>query len=102
VSAWQLAGKHGLRDGAAGDVHLGSDATETVVKRSALADYGLVYFATHGLVAGDVAGLGASGVALVGRFRGRHRLTTSMFAIMTADPKLAAPRRPCAKRCWPT
>jgi CHAT domain-containing protein len=49
---------------AAGDVHLGSDASETVVKRTALADFRVVYFATHGLVAGDVAGLGEPSLAL--------------------------------------
>jgi hypothetical protein len=37
---------------AAGDIHLGSDASEATVKRTALAGYGLV--------AGDVAGLGES------------------------------------------
>jgi CHAT domain-containing protein len=49
---------------ALGDIHLGSDASETVVKRTALADYRVVYFATHGLVAGDVAGLGEPSLAL--------------------------------------
>jgi CHAT domain-containing protein len=49
---------------AASDLHLGSDASETVVKRTALADYRVVYFATHGLVAGDVEGLGEPSLAL--------------------------------------
>jgi tetratricopeptide (TPR) repeat protein/CHAT domain-containing protein len=49
---------------AAGDLHLGSDASETTVKRTTLADYRVVYFATHGLVAGDVAGLGEPSLAL--------------------------------------
>jgi CHAT domain-containing protein/tetratricopeptide (TPR) repeat protein len=49
---------------APGDIHLGSDASETVVKRTALADYRVVYFATHGLVAGDVKGLGEPSLAL--------------------------------------
>jgi CHAT domain-containing protein len=49
---------------AAGDVHLGSDASETVVTRTALADYRVVYFATHGLVAGDVEGLAEPSLAL--------------------------------------
>jgi CHAT domain-containing protein len=48
----------------AGDVHLGSDASETVVKRTALSDYRVVYFATHGLVAGDIAGLAEPSLAL--------------------------------------
>jgi CHAT domain-containing protein len=56
-----VAGKLGA---AAGDVHLGSDASEAVVKRTALNDYRVVYFATHGLVAGDLAGLGEPSLAL--------------------------------------
>jgi CHAT domain-containing protein len=48
----------------AGDVHLGGDASETMVKRTMLADYRVVYFATHGLVAGDIAGLGEPSLAL--------------------------------------
>lgn len=46
------------------DVHLGSDASETTVKRLTLADYRVVYFATHGLVAGDVKGLAEPSLAL--------------------------------------
>ena len=49
---------------AASDIHLGSDASETSVKRAPLADYGIVYFATHGLVAGDVKGLAEPSLAL--------------------------------------
>jgi tetratricopeptide (TPR) repeat protein len=41
------------------DIYLGSNATEENVKRLPLADYRVVYFATHGLVAGDVEGLGS-------------------------------------------
>jgi CHAT domain-containing protein len=48
----------------ASDIHLDKDATETMVKRLALADYRVVYFATHGLVAGDVKGLGEPSLAL--------------------------------------
>ena len=47
-----------------GDIHLDKDASETTVKRTALADYRVVYFATHGLVAGDVKGLGEPALAL--------------------------------------
>ena len=36
------------------DIKLGLDATETAVKQSKLDDYRIVYFATHGLVAGDL------------------------------------------------
>jgi CHAT domain-containing protein/Tfp pilus assembly protein PilF len=49
---------------AAADIHLGADASETTVKRLALADYGIIYFATHGLVAGDVKGLAEPSLAL--------------------------------------
>jgi CHAT domain-containing protein len=37
------------------DVRLGLDATETGVKQAKLDQYRIVYFATHGLVAGDLA-----------------------------------------------
>jgi CHAT domain-containing protein len=49
---------------ATSDIHLGADASETTVKRAPLADYGIVYFATHGLVAGDVKGLAEPSLAL--------------------------------------
>lgn len=41
----------------ASDIHLGRDASVTTVKHAPLADYRIVYFATHGLVAGDIKGL---------------------------------------------
>jgi CHAT domain-containing protein len=49
---------------AAADIHLGSDASETTVKRAPLADYGIIYFATHGLVAGDIKGVAEPSLAL--------------------------------------
>jgi CHAT domain-containing protein/tetratricopeptide (TPR) repeat protein len=48
----------------AADIHLGADASETTVKHAPLADYSIVYFATHGLVAGDVKGLAEPSLAL--------------------------------------
>jgi CHAT domain-containing protein len=48
----------------ASDIHLGRDASETTLKRTPLADYAIVYFATHGLVAGDVKGLAEPSLAL--------------------------------------
>jgi CHAT domain-containing protein len=36
------------------DVKFGADASETTVKNAKLDDYRIVYFATHGLVAGEV------------------------------------------------
>jgi CHAT domain-containing protein len=49
---------------AAADIHLGTDASETTVKRAPLADYRIVYFATHGLVAGDIKGVAEPSLAL--------------------------------------
>jgi CHAT domain-containing protein len=47
-----------------GDIFLRADASEATVKRLTLADYRVVYFATHGLVAGDVKGLAEPSLAL--------------------------------------
>src|SRR5262249_17889838 len=46
------------------DIHLRAAASETNVKRLPLANYRIVYFATHGLVAGDIKGLGEPSLAL--------------------------------------
>lgn len=46
------------------DIHLGRDASEATVKRIPLANYRVVYFATHGLVAGDIKGIGEPSLAL--------------------------------------
>jgi CHAT domain len=46
------------------NIHLRADASESTVKRTALADYRVVYFATHGLVAGEVKGLAEPSLAL--------------------------------------
>jgi CHAT domain-containing protein len=46
------------------DIHLGRDASETTLKGASLAQYSIIYFATHGLVAGDVKGLGEPSLAL--------------------------------------
>jgi CHAT domain-containing protein len=52
------------RLGAGSDIRLGRDASEAAVKRAALSQYRIVYFATHGLVAGDVKGLAEPSLAL--------------------------------------
>lgn len=39
------------------DIHLRASASETTVKRAPLAEYQIIYFATHGLFAGEVKGL---------------------------------------------
>ena len=46
------------------DIHLGLDANVTAVKRARLADYRIIYFATHGLVAGEVKGLAEPALVL--------------------------------------
>jgi CHAT domain-containing protein/Tfp pilus assembly protein PilF len=46
------------------DIYLRDKASEANVKRARLSDYRVVYFATHGLVAGDVKGVGESALAL--------------------------------------
>jgi CHAT domain-containing protein/Tfp pilus assembly protein PilF len=48
----------------ASDIYIGKAASETTVKHAPLANYRVVYFATHGLVAGDVRGLGEPALAL--------------------------------------
>ncbi len=49
---------------APGDLFLREGASETTVKSMPLGDYRVVYFATHGLVAGDVKGLGEPSLVL--------------------------------------
>jgi hypothetical protein len=46
------------------DIHLRADASVTVVKHASLASYRVVYFATHGLVAGDIHGVAEPALAL--------------------------------------
>ena len=46
------------------DIFLGAAASETEVKRAPLSNYRVVYFATHGLVAGEVRGVGEPALAL--------------------------------------
>jgi CHAT domain-containing protein len=48
----------------ASEIHLGKDASETAVKHTKLDDYRIVYFATHGLVAGDIKTLAEPALAL--------------------------------------
>jgi CHAT domain-containing protein len=48
----------------ASDIYLGRAASVTTVKQLPLSDYRIVYFATHGLIAGDVKGLGEPSLAL--------------------------------------
>jgi CHAT domain-containing protein len=48
----------------ASDLHLGRDASETVVKQARLSDYRVIYFATHGLVAGEIRDLAEPSLAL--------------------------------------
>ncbi len=48
----------------ASSIHLRQAASETTVKRAALSDYRVVYFATHALVAGDIKGLAEPSLVL--------------------------------------
>jgi CHAT domain-containing protein/Tfp pilus assembly protein PilF len=48
----------------AADVHLKREASEATLKQLPLADYRIVYFATHGLVAGDIKGVAEPSLAL--------------------------------------
>ena len=61
VEIKNIAGKLGA---SADDIHLGRDASETTVKNAHLTDYRVVYFATHGLVAGEVRGIGEPALVL--------------------------------------
>ena len=46
------------------DLKFGAEASETVVKEAKLENYRIVYFAAHGLVAGEISGLGEPALAL--------------------------------------
>jgi CHAT domain-containing protein/Flp pilus assembly protein TadD len=46
------------------DLYLGAQATETALKQATLTNYRIIYFATHGLVAGDVKGLAEPALVL--------------------------------------
>jgi CHAT domain-containing protein len=56
-----VAGKLGAPSN---ELYLREAASETNVKSASLSDYRIIYFATHGLVAGDVKGLGEPSLAL--------------------------------------
>jgi hypothetical protein len=49
---------------AADDIYLVSDGSETTLRRTRLSDHAIVYFATHGLVFGDIKGLAEPSLAL--------------------------------------
>jgi len=46
------------------NLRLGTEATETAVKQSDLDQYRIVYFATHGLIAGEIKGVGEPALVL--------------------------------------
>jgi CHAT domain-containing protein/tetratricopeptide (TPR) repeat protein len=56
-----VAGKVGA---SSNEIYLREAASETNVKSAPLSDYRVIYFATHGLVAGDVKGLGEPSLVL--------------------------------------
>lgn len=68
---------------------LGTEATETRIKRTALQGYKVLAFATHGLVAGELRGLSEPALVLTPPARGTGRddglLTASEVASLTLD-----------------
>jgi CHAT domain-containing protein len=68
---------------------LGSEATETRVKQAGLADYKVIAFATHGLVAGDLTGLSEPALVLTPPATGTEQddglLTASEVALLKLD-----------------
>ncbi len=56
-----VASRLGVSDS---DIHLGAAASERAVKTAKLDQYAIVYFATHGLVAGDIKSLAEPALAL--------------------------------------
>ncbi len=58
------------------DIHLRKEASETLVKKLNLSEFKIVYFATHGLVAGDVKGLAEPSLALT--IPGNRRISTTV------------------------
>ena len=89
---------------AASDIHLGADASETTVKRAPLADYGIVYFATHGLVAGDVKGVAEPSLALSIPKQPSDLddglLTSSEVAQLKLNADWVVLSAPAPARCW--
>jgi len=78
----------GAREGALRD---GEAASEAAVKRAELSRYGVLYFATHGLVAGDVldgAALGEPALALTAGGGEDGLLRASEIARLTLDADL--------------
>lgn len=75
---------------AASDIHLGVDASETTVKHVKLDDYSIIYFATHGLVAGDVKGVAEPSLALITPSQPSELDDGLLTASMVAQLKLNA------------
>ena len=71
------------------DLMVGSEATETRVKQMALADYKVLAFATHGLIASDLTGLSEPALVLTppetGSTRDDGLLTSSEVAQLKLD-----------------
>jgi hypothetical protein len=76
----------------ASDIHLGRDASEATVKRLRLADYRVVYFATHGLVAGDIKGLAEPSLLSMAYLpRAKWRSSSSMRTGSFSPPAIRLP-----------
>jgi CHAT domain-containing protein len=72
------------------DIHLGMGATEAAVKKADLDSYRIVYFATHGLVSGDVDGLAEPALALTLPKEATEQDDGLLTASEVAQLKLAA------------
>jgi CHAT domain-containing protein/tetratricopeptide (TPR) repeat protein len=63
-TAEELRGVAQALAASAQDIQLGEAASETTLKKTDLSRYRVVYFATHGLIAGEVSGLSEPALAL--------------------------------------
>jgi CHAT domain-containing protein len=72
------------------EIHLGKTASESAVKQAKLDDYRIVYFATHGLVAGDIKSLAEPALALTLPAKASHQDDGLLTASEVAQLKLNA------------
>jgi CHAT domain-containing protein/Tfp pilus assembly protein PilF len=72
------------------EIKLGADATEPAVKSSSLQNYKIVYFATHGLVSGEINGLAEPALVLTLPERPNEQDDGLLTASEVAELKLNA------------
>lgn len=70
-------------------IHLGRDATESIVKSSPLRDHGILHFATHGILGGDVPGVREPALVLAAEVNQDSFLTATEVAKLDAPAELA-------------